>query len=414
MNIRRFLCAWLLAAAATAGAADEFFDRIEERLPWSADEGRVRARISGTLDLEGYFLPQPLPGIVDTKDHALFNPRLSVFFDAQLGPHIYVFAQARADRGFDPIDAEAHVRLDEYAIRYTPWTDGRLNVQIGKFGTVVGNWVARHSSWTNPFITAPLPYEYLTGVWDSEALRSSNMLLQWSHVRPGLPASVTAREKSFRIPVLWGPSYALGAAVSGEVRRIQYAFEVKHASLSSRPSAWHHANDWAHPTISGRVGYRPNPTWNVGVSASNGTYLQPFAARTVPARRSFDDYRQIVLGQDVSFAWHHLLLWTEIYAARFQIPAVGDAETLAYYAEARYKFTPRFSGALRWNEQLFGRILDRGVETRWGRNAWRVDLAPMYRFTPHVQAKLQYSLQHGDAAPRQRVHLLALQTTVRF
>ena len=34
-----------------------------------------------------------------------------------------------------------------------------LNVQAGKFATVVGNWIERYDSWNNPFITAPLPYE---------------------------------------------------------------------------------------------------------------------------------------------------------------------------------------------------------------------------------------------------------------
>lgn len=414
MSHGRVICAVIIATASGVRAADDFFDRLEERLTWSADEGGVRARVSGTLDLEAYAFPQPAPALLDSKSHALFNPRLSVFFDAQIGAGVYAFAQARIDRGFDPTDERAEIRLDEYAVRFTPWSDGRFNFQVGKFGTVVGNWVARHGSWTNPFITAPLPYENLTGVWDSEAVRTSGTLLQWSHVRPGLPAAITAREKSVRIPILWGPSYALGAALSGEIGRIQYAFEVKHAALSSRPSAWSHADDWAHPTISGRVGYRPNPTWNVGVSASTGSYLQPFAQRTLAPRRRLGDYRQLVIGQDVSFAWHHLQIWTEIYAARFEIPLIADAETVAYYAEARYKFTPQFSGALRWNQQLFSRIPDRGARTRWGREAWRLDVAPMYRFTPHVQAKLQYSLQHGDTAPRNYAHLLTVQTTVRF
>ena len=61
----------------------------------------------------------------------------------------------------------AQVRLDEYALRVTPWDDGRFNLQVGKFSTVVGNWVQRHHSWENPFITAPLPYENLTAISDT-------------------------------------------------------------------------------------------------------------------------------------------------------------------------------------------------------------------------------------------------------
>ena len=47
--------------------------------------------------------------------------------------------------------------MDEYALRFTPWKDGRLNVQIGKAATVFGTWTGRHLSWENPFVNAPLP-----------------------------------------------------------------------------------------------------------------------------------------------------------------------------------------------------------------------------------------------------------------
>ena len=396
-------------------AAEDPLDRVEEALSASAFHDQLRARVSGLLDLEQYRVQLPAPGVIRATGNDFFNPRLTLFLDAQLGAQVYAFAQARADRGYDPGYNETAVRLDEYALRFTPWPDGRLNLQIGKFSTVVGNWTARHGSWTDPFITAPLPYEQLTGVWDFDAVRSSTQLLQWSHVRPGLPVAITAIEKERRLPIIWGPSYATGVAVSGELGRFGYAAEWKHASLSSRPEAWEPAEvSWEHPTVSARLHYRPNAMWNLGVSASSGSYLRPFSQRSVAPGYGRGDYRQTVLGQDVAFAWHHWQVWTEIYAARFAIPTVGNADLLAYYAEAKYKFTPQLTAAVRWNQQLFGDILDRGAQTRWGKNLWRMDFAPGWRFTPHVQLKLQYSLQHGDTGPRDFTHLLAAQFTVRF
>jgi hypothetical protein len=323
--------------------------------------------------------------------------------------------QARADRGFDPSDEHPEARLDEYALRYTPWRDGRFNLQVGKFATVVGNWAARHGGWNNPFISAPLPYEHLTGVWDSEAARSSNALLQWAHVRPGLPPVITAVEKYLRVPIVWGPSYATGIAVSGDLRQFRYAAEMKFGSLSSRPEAWQHLHEqMTHPTFSVHLAYRPNQMWNVGVSASSGIYLREFAERSLAPRRGRGDYRQLVLAQDTTFAWHHLQLWAEIYASRFEIPNIGDADTLAYYVESKYKFTPRFFGALRWGQQLFSRIPDRGALTRWGNNVWRADIGPGFRFTPHMQLKFQYSLQHGDSGTRDYTRMLGSQFTLRF
>jgi hypothetical protein len=398
-----------------ARGSDEFFARVEEALTFSAADASVRARISGSVELEGYRFQLPAPGVIQTDDDHLFAPRLSLFLDAQFGERVYGFVQARVDRGFDPTDADLEARLDEYALRYTPWKHGGLNVQVGKFATIVGNWATRHGGWTDPFITAPLPYEYLTGIWDTEVVPSSQVLLQWSHVLPGMRDSATAIEKTLRVPIVWGPAYSAGVAVAGDVGAFRYAVEAKLGSLSSRPDAWEHTREQRHhPTLSARIGYRPNPTWNFGLSASGGSYLREFADESLPAGYGRDDYRQLVLAQDLTFAWRHWQIWAEIYASRFEIPRVGDADTLAYYAEAKYKFTPRFSGALRWNQQLFNRILHDGQPTRWGHNVWRIDLAPTFRFTPHTQLKFQYSLQNGDSGEREHTRLMAVQFTLRF
>lgn len=406
----------LLLSAATLPGADAFFDRLEDALTFSAAETRVRARVSGTLELEGYDFQTPPPGVIDAPGRRLFNPRLSVFVDAQFGSTLYGFAQVRADRGFDPRAADAEVRLDEYALRYTPWRRGVFNLQVGRFATVVGNWTNRHGGWVNPFITAPLPYEYLTGIWDTEAVRSPNVLLQWSHVRPGQPDAVTAIEKTLRVPIVWGPAYVPGVAVSGDVGRFRYALEAKLGSLSSRPEAWGHGREQRHhPTWGSRLGYRPSPMWDVGFSASAGSYLREFAGATIAAQTGRGDYRQTVLAHDVAFAWRHWQVWGEIYASRFEIPHVGDADTGAYYVETKYKFTPRLFGALRWNQQIFGRINDRrGVPVKWGHDVWRVDVAPGFRFTSHTQLKFQYSLQRGDSRTREHTRLLAVQFVQRF
>ena len=399
-----------------ACAADEFFERLEESLTFSNAEGDIRARVSGTLELEGYVFPQPAPGYIASRGEALFNPRLTTFLDAQFGPNVYAFLQFRADRGFDPGARHLRGRLDEYAIRLSPSTEGLFNLQVGKFATVVGNWVTRHGSWENPFVTAPLPYENLTGIWDDAAARSSETLLGWSHVRPPARRGAPATDKAQRLPIIWGPSYTTGVAVSGQKGKITYAAEMKNAAIASRPKVWAIEDfHWRHPTWSGRLGFRPNQMWNLGLSGSTGSYLLPEAAWSVRAGHGLGDYRQIVIAQDIGFAWHHLQVWAELFETRFTIPGVGDADTIAYYIEAKYKLTPQLFGALRWNEQLFGRITDSaGVETRWGLNVRRLDFGLGYRFTPHAQLKIQYSLQHEEQGPREIAHLWSTQLMWKF
>jgi hypothetical protein len=417
MKLRRpafFMIAAVLAAAGRA--SEEFFDRLDQMLTVHAADGNVRARLSGTLDLEGYGFSQPAPGFIGSRGDALFSPRLTSFLDVQVGDRIYAFAQMRVDRGFDPGRRHLRGRLDEYAIRFTPWGDGRVSAQIGKFGTVVGNWVPRHGSWESAFITAPLAYEHLTGIWDGSAATSVEMLLDWAHVRPRPPRGAPATDKQLRLPLLWGPSYATGVAVSGETGRVNYAVELKDAGLASRPVAWDRDNfELRNPTVSGRLGYRPNAMWHFGVSASRGGYLQPMARATLPVGRAIDDYQHVVLAQDVSFAWHHWQMWAEFFESRFTVPGVGDADAFSYYVEAKYKVTPQFAMAARWNEQHYGKLVDAaGDSVRWGANVRRLDLGPAYRFTPQVQLKLQYSVQHEEGAAREWSHLIAGQLTVRF
>jgi hypothetical protein len=398
-----------------ACAQDEAFDRIDPALTWSNRAGSVRVHASGSIDVEAYVLPRPAPGAIDTQDSWLLNPRAVVFLDGQFGDSLYGFAQARVDRGFDPSDDRAEARLDEYALRWTPWSGSSFHLQAGRFATVVGNWTTRHDSWSNPFVTAPLLYENLTGVWDNQPPRNVATLLAWSHVRPGLSPSVDDVEKYLRLPMIWGPSYATGFAAAGSLARFRYAAEIKNASLSSRPEAWSIGEArWDHPTYSARLRFVPSPTWDIGVSASTGTFLRPIAEPMLIPGTSRGQYRQTLAGCDVAYAWHHLQVWAELYATRFSFPLVGDADTWAYYVEARYKFTPGFSGAVRWNQQLFGTMRDRGDNVRWGHDAARIDFAPEIRLTANTQFKLQYSGQQGDEHAAHLVQFAAAQLTLRF
>src|SRR5205814_556907 len=291
---------------------------LDSALTVAAFHNNLRARLSGTVDLEFYHFDQPAPGLIDSKIDNLFNPRLILFLDAQIGSHVYFFAQSRLDRGFDPTSHGAQIRLEEYALRITPWDD-RFTLQVGKFATVVGNWVPRHLSWENPFINAPLIYENITPVSDKDAPGSVfDFVTRFEH------------EKYEFSPVIWGPSYASGVSVSGRLGQFDYAAEMKNASLSARPESWSVTEmGFEPPTFSGRVGFHPDQSWNFGVSASEGAYLRREAESTLPRGRDIGDYREFVLGQDISYALHHLELWAEFYEARFAVPRVGDADTFA-------------------------------------------------------------------------------------
>src|SRR3954470_16222126 len=103
------LLAWGGVARGTGGVLDE----IQNFLTYSAFDGAFRVRLSGLADLEDYQMERPPPAFLYTGSDNLVNARLSLFVDVELGRHIYGFAQARLDRGFDPTDRYAQVRMDE-------------------------------------------------------------------------------------------------------------------------------------------------------------------------------------------------------------------------------------------------------------------------------------------------------------
>lgn len=410
-------CLAVALVTTLAAAQTEWLDRVDRALSVGSPDGRYRADLSGLFDLEGYYIDQRPPGLVFGGDQSFANPRLTLFLDASVGRHLYAFVQTRFDRGFDAREGAPHVRLDEYLARWIPLGDPRLNLQFGKFATVVGSWVARHHSWENPLINAPLPYENVTTISDGSIPPSEEGFLDRRRL---------ADRKRLWVPIVWGPNYASGGAAFGRVGMVEYAGEVKNAALSDRPAEWDLTDrGLGAPTASGRLGIRPHPAWAAGVSLSSGPYLRDQVDPMLPPGGDVSDFRQKVVAGDLSFARRHLELWAEVYASRWEVPipcgacrrpavTTEDADTLAYYLEGRYKLTPRLWGALRWNQQWFGDVADGVQEQPWDHDVWRVDAALGYRLDRHLQAKLQYSFTHQTGPIQQGEQLVAAQVTVKF
>jgi hypothetical protein len=137
--------------------------------------------------------------------------------------------------------------------------------------------------------------------------------------------------------------------------------------------------------------------------------------RELPTGKSIRDYNQYTLGYDIGYAWKKWQLWGEVFLSRFEVPNVGNADVLAYYIEAKYKLTAGLFAAARWNQELYGKIDDGwGGQEPWGNDMYRIDVALGYRFTRHLQTKLQYSFGHRAGDLQQGEQLVAAQVTVNF
>src|SRR4051812_16775672 len=102
-SMRRKVAAIFLALSASFAQA-EFMRDVHQALSVHDPQDVFHLQLSGLIDAETYFIDGPAPGLLFTDDDILFNPRLTLYLDAQIGPRVYLFVQARLDRGFDPAD----------------------------------------------------------------------------------------------------------------------------------------------------------------------------------------------------------------------------------------------------------------------------------------------------------------------
>src|ERR1700738_4773856 len=121
IDIFRVAVLCVVLAISCAQTRADLLDDVNSALSIRDEKHGFQLQLTGLIDFEGYFIDQRPPGLINSDDSFLFNPRIRLFIDAQLGRHLYFFAQVRLDRGFDPVDSGPQLRLDEYFLRYAPF-----------------------------------------------------------------------------------------------------------------------------------------------------------------------------------------------------------------------------------------------------------------------------------------------------
>ncbi len=389
-------------------------DRVGEQLYFASEDGRFNAQLGGSFDLEYFWQSEDSPaafGWVFPKGgkKTLLSPRLTLTLDANATEYLYAFVKFRWDDGLHPglafaapsIYGGTKDRFDEFFVR-VKLAEEKINLQVGQFAPQIGNFLGRHDSWDNPFVTYPMVYENMTSVSDFTVVGSPD----------GFAARRTWPDNRINwIPIIWGPYYAQGASIHGKFAEWGYALSVMNSSPGTRGFSWN--NDMDAPTYIGRVSYTPSAAWTFGVSASRGSYFRDDAVG-FPAGTDREDYDQSLVVFDLRYEWKKLQLFAELFLNEYEVPNAGDARSLAYYVEARYKLSVRWYAAARWGQTFHEKISTTLGDLDWDEDQHRAELGLGYRINQHLQLKAQYAHTSQDENFQSVEHLIAFQATLRF
>ena len=325
-------------------------------------------------------------GFLEFDDSVFSAPRLSVNFDYQPDPRFYFHTTIRADRGFDPgTEPDGELRIDRLLLRYRPFGDNTLNIQAGKSATVIGNWVPNHGYYDDPFLLAPLPYSAIVGISTNSPDGHSPQAIE-NRANSTIPTLHLTKQSWSSI--VWGPSYTNGFSVFGNKDKFNYAFEIKNAFLGSAPSQWDLGfDDLDEPTFSGRVGYQANAALTVGLSASQGSYLN---ADTL-ANFDRNDFKQTLIAADLRWAHRNWIVSAEAFFATYD-SLDEDLQSFSYYLQARYKVAPGVWLAGRFGQTLSNEVsVPSGGTAPWSPDLLRAEIALGWRITPELLLKTQYT-----------------------
>lgn len=379
-------------------------------LEYVSASGLVQLTLSGQLDLEGVHVTADAPTAAPEMDpcqtchvevarafmngEGAFNAsRLRVFMDFFLGDHVYTMAEVRTSRGRESLTGGTRTRVEQFFLRLTGAGE-RVALQAGRFASPFGSYAARHRSVLDPFVSAPLMYDYRTVMNRWRTPGSASAFLTWQD-RPGDPDLPGA-------PPIWETPYQWGAMASSTVGPVELRVAAMNSSPSSQPNAWKQNWDRFDPP-SWVVGARwqASPSLSVDASWNRGPWLEgrnagadapppdPPPPLLEPGWRDFD---QEMWSASVAWASGPYVLRVEGLLDYWAVPNVSvRAGERAVNVEVQRDLAPGLSAALRYGHLDF-RPLDDGLGDAspwpggrdWDHDVSRYEGSLAYRLTRNV------------------------------
>jgi len=331
--------------------------------------------IQGIADAEGWFTNNSSNLLTKNGGRPAGVIRLDLWGAAEPIHGLVFYAEGAAESG--PSGPERATTTTFYGnqvgVRYA--TTPAFVLDVGKMTPVIGTFATRHFSTRNPLIGTPDGYSL---------------------------------------------EYPFGAKISGRASIFDYrvamvSLPTTHAGYQPDPTPR------LRPAVGG--GITPMVGLRLGGSFTVGSYLNKDDTLSLPAGRSWSDFKQRVVALDASYAHGYLETHAEAARGTYEVPTRGTFTGFTYYGEAKYTFTPRFFLAARAERNKYPFI--RPATTAGALYAWRLtdfvdgEIGGGYRVSTNALLKLsvrgdRWWVRAGGGFRGQGGHAIAIQLSQAF
>lgn len=309
------------------------------------------------------------------------------------------------------VENDDRVRLSALYARARPWRGRPLTVAAGRVPPVFGAFSRTRYGGSNPLVSRPLAYQYLSTLRYDLVPPSADALLAvrgrgWLVSYPASPTENSGYQPApgpsaysrpaAGVPLVSTSRWDTGVVAHLDSRNVEVAAGVTVGSLSD-PRV--DDNNGGKQVVA-RLEWRPTAAWSLGTSAAAGAFVSRAAAREAGAAGT--SWPQRAVAVDAAFARDHLQVRGEVIVSSWEVPAVsaprvgGPLKATASTIEAQYRVLPRLDAAARADWIRFSAIrgsLYGGRPTPWDADVSRLEVGASYRVARAWRLKLAY--QHN-------------------
>jgi hypothetical protein len=340
---------------------------------------------------------------------ALRNLRMGVSGEIRANDRIQLLGEVRFDQGR---------MLEAYGlfVRVRPWPERRFDIQAGRIPPTFGAMSRTAYGSSNLLIGQPLAYQYLTSIrpdavpaTTEDLLRMrgrgwlSNFSLGNLAPGPGLPLVNTSR-------------WDTGVQAHGISRMIEWTGSVTAGSLSDPRFKDNNAGR----QVAGRVVVRPSASTSIGVSASQGAWLNKSLEDELAGATASERATQTAFGGDAEFSAGPFLVRGEAIRSAWSLPHIGTLQlsnplvAISSLLEGRYKIAPGLYVAMRGDRLDFSKVpAERGF-AEWDAQTWRFETGLGYSLSRNILFKGVWQRNGRDGGRIRRDSLFAAQVLYWF